>query len=64
VAIEEKKPTEAVVKLMDTYVDKGRAQKAEAERRAKAGNYPDAISLMLSATEEIRRALRLAGVSQ
>jgi hypothetical protein len=49
---------------MDTYVDKGRAQKAEAERRAKAGNYPDAISLMLSATEEIRRALRLAGVSQ
>jgi hypothetical protein len=64
VAIEEKKPTEAVIKLMDTYVEKGRAQKAEAEQRAKAGNYPDAISLMLSATEEIRRALRLAGVSQ
>ncbi len=64
VAIEEKKPAESVVKLMDTYVEKGKAQKAEAERRAKAGNYPDAISLMLSATEEIRRALRLAGVSQ
>lgn len=64
VAIEEKKPAESVVKLMDTYVEKGRAQKTEAERLAKAGNYPDAISLMLSATEEIRRALRLAGVSQ
>lgn len=64
VAIEERKPNESVVKLMDSYVEKGRAQKAEAERRAKDGNYPDAISLMLGATEEIRRALRLAGISQ
>lgn len=64
VAIEEKKPAEAVVKLMGTYVDKGRAQKTDAEQKAKGGNYPEAISLLLAATEEIRRALRLAGVSQ
>jgi len=64
VAIEEKKPVEAVVKLMDTYVVKGRARKFEAEGKAKAGNFPEAISLMLAATEEIQRALRLAGVSQ
>ncbi len=64
VAIEEKKPAEAVVKLMDTYVVKGRARKSEAEAKAKAGSYPEAISLMLVATEEIQRALRLAGVSQ
>lgn len=64
VAIEEKKPAEAVVKLMDTYVVKGRARKSEADEKAKAGNYPEAISLMLTATEEIQRALRLAGVSQ
>jgi len=64
VAIEEKKPAEAVVKLMDTYVVKGRARHAEAAVKAKAGNYPEAISLMLAATEEIQRALRLAGVSQ
>ncbi len=64
VALEEKKPAEAVVKLMDTYVVKGRARKTEADGKAKAGNYPEAISLMLAATEEIQRALRLAGVSQ
>ena len=64
IAIEEKKPTEAVVKLMDTYVVKGRARKSEAEGKAKAGSYPEAIGLMSSGTEEIRRALRLAGVSQ
>ena len=64
IAIEEKKPAEPVVKLMDTYVAKGRARKVEAEGKAKAGNYPEAISLMLAATEEIQRALRLAGVSQ
>lgn len=64
IAIEEKKPAEAVVKLMDTYVIKGRARKSEAEGKAKAGSYPEAISLMLAGTEEIQRALRLAGVSQ
>lgn len=64
IALEEKKPAEAVVKLMDTYVVKGRARKTEADDKAKAGNYPEAISLMLAATEEIQRALRLAGVSQ
>ena len=64
IAIEEKKPAEAMVKLMDTYVVKGRARKSEAEGKAKAGSYPEAISLMLSGTEEIQRALRLAGVSQ
>ncbi len=64
IAIEEKKPAEALVKLMNTYVVKGRAHKSEAEGKAKAGSYPEAISLMLGATEEIQRALRLAGVSQ
>lgn len=64
IAIEEKKPAEAVVKLMGTYVDKGRAQKADAESKAKSGSYPEAITAMVAATEEIRRALRLAGVSQ
>jgi len=64
VAIEEKKPVEAVVKLMNTYVVKGRERKTEAEAKAKAGSYPEAIGLMLVATEEIQRALRLAGVSQ
>jgi hypothetical protein len=64
VAIEEKRPAESVVKLMDTYVAKGRSQRDEAVSKAKSGNYPDAISMLLSATEEIRRALRLAGVSQ
>ena len=64
IAIEEKKPAVAVVKLMDTYVVKGRVHKTEAEGKAKAGNYPEAISLMLAGTEEIQRALRLAGVSQ
>lgn len=64
IAIEEKKPTEAMVKLMETYVSKGRSHKSAAEGKAKTGSYPEAISLMLSGTEEIQRALRLAGVSQ
>ncbi len=64
VAIEQKAPNENLKKLMDMYVQKGKEQKAAAEGKAKEGDYPLAISMILSATEQIRLALRTVGVSQ
>ena len=64
VAIEQKKPAPGAVKLMDSFVEKGRFQQQEAIKKAKSGDFPVAITMMQSATEQIRRALRIAGVSQ
>lgn len=64
IAIEQKKPAPGAVTLMNTFVEKGRFQKGEAVKTAKAGDFPVAITMMRSATEQIRRALRIAGVTQ
>ncbi len=64
VALEQKQPNDNLKKLMDMYVKKSEEQKAAAEDKAKAGDYPTAISMILSATEEMRRALRTVGVTQ
>ena len=62
VAIERKKPAPGAVKLMDGFVKKGRNQRADAIKKAAEGDYPTAIAMMLSATTQVRRALRIAGV--
>jgi hypothetical protein len=64
IAIEQKKPSAGAVTLMNTFVEKGRFQKGEAVKTAKSGDFPVAITMMRSATEQIRRALRIAGVTQ
>ncbi len=62
VAIERKRPAPGAVKLMDGFVKKGRSQRADAIKKAEEGDYPTAIAMMLSATTQVRRALRIAGV--
>ncbi len=64
VAIARKKPAPGAVKLMDGFVVKGRSQRDDAIKKAKQGDFPTAIAMMLSATTQVRRALRIAGVSQ
>lgn len=64
VAIEQKRPAPGAVKLMDGFVAKGRSQRDSAIAKAKEGDFPTAIAMMLSATTQVRRALRIAGVSQ
>jgi len=64
VAVEQKQPNENLKKLMEMYVKKSQEQKAAADAKAKEGDYPMAISMILSATKEMRRALRTIGVSQ
>ncbi len=63
VAIEVKKPKESSIKLMQTYVDKGRFFKEKAEESAKAGRWDEALVVIKDATNEVRRGLRLLGVS-
>jgi len=64
IAVEQKRPNEGMKKLMETYVKKGQGMRDTAVATAKAGDYPRAIAMMQDATEEIRRALRMLGVSQ
>lgn len=64
IAIARKKPAPGAVKLMDGFVVKGRSQRDDAIKKAKQGDFPTAIAMMLSATTQVRRALRIAGVSQ
>jgi len=64
IAIARKRPRPGAVKLMDGFVAKGRSQRADAIEKAKQGDFPTAIAMMLSATTQVRRALRIAGVSQ
>ena len=64
IAIEEKKPAQGAVMLMDNFVKKGRSMRTDADNTAAKGDYPRAIAMIQMATEEIRRALRLAGVYQ
>lgn len=64
VAIEEKNPSAGIRKLMEMYVKKGEEQKAAAQNKAKEGDFPTAIAMILSATKQVRLALKSAGVSQ
>lgn len=64
VALEQMKPSKGIQKLMDMYVKKGEDQKAAAVAKAKAGDYSVAIAMILSATKNVRLALKSAGVKQ
>jgi hypothetical protein len=64
VAIEAKKPAPGAIKLMESFLEKARKRRDEAEKKAADGAYPEAISMMQQATKTVRRALRMVGVSQ
>ncbi|MDH3325568.1 MAG: hypothetical protein OEM38_02485 [Gammaproteobacteria bacterium] len=63
VAIEVKKPRAGSIKLMETYVGKGKFFREKADEAAKAGRWEEAMVVIRDATIEVRRGLRLLGVS-
>ena len=64
IAVEQKKPAEGAKKLMETYVKKGQKLHNMALEKAKQGDFPTAIAMLLDATKEVRRGLTMIGVSQ
>jgi len=64
VAIEAKKPAPGAIKLMESFLEKGRGMRDSAVEKAKQGDYPMAIAMMQDATKSVRRALRMVGVMQ
>ena len=64
VAIENKKPNKGQMFLINRNVDKGKEMAESARATANAGDYPKAIAMILDATKEVRKALRLMGVKQ
>ncbi len=64
IAIENKKPKKSLMFLINRNVKKGQEMAATAKETAESGDYPRAIAMILDATKEIRKALRLMGVKQ
>jgi hypothetical protein len=64
IAIEQKKPAEGALKLMETYLKEGKDLRDQAVEKAKQGDFPVAIAMLLDATNSVRRALRMVGVMQ
>ena len=62
IAKEQKRPPPRMLKMMDTYVDKGASIAAEGAEIAKDGDYKRAIQAYQAATDNVRRALMLIGV--
>jgi len=63
VAIDVKKPKPSAIKFMETYRKKAEFFKDKAEESAAAGREEEAIVIIKDATIEMRRGLRILGVS-
>ena len=63
VAIEVKKPGPAKIKYAKTFEDKAEFFKGKAHESAEAGRWEEAIVIIQDATMEMRRGLRILGVS-
>ncbi len=63
VAIEVKKPSESAIKLANTYIDKGKFFMEKSKESAAAGRWDEALVVIRDATIEVRRGLRMLGVS-
>ena len=64
IAVEQKKPAEGAKKLMESFVEKGTKLRDQAIQKAKEGDFPTAIAMLQDATKDVRRGLRMIGVSQ
>lgn len=64
IAVEQKKPAEGAKKLMESFVAKGKKLRDRAVGKAKEGDFPTAIAMLQDATKDVRRGLRMIGVSQ
>ncbi len=63
VAIEQKRPSKGALSLIERYRDKGVSLRDQAKERAAGGDYKNAILMLQAATSNVRRSLRMAGVS-
>ncbi len=63
VAIEVKKPSEMITKMLLKAGDKANWMAEQARSKAIEGDYPVAIRMMMDATMEIKNSLRLVGVN-
>ncbi|MFQ5487486.1 MAG: hypothetical protein ACE5ET_03445 [Gammaproteobacteria bacterium] len=61
-AIEQKRPTEQTVRLMNQFVSKSIAARKQAKELAQQGDYRNAILATQAATDHLRTALRLVGL--
>ncbi len=61
-AIEQRRPSQQTVELMNRFVAKAKGIKDQALPTAAKGDYKTAILMLQGATSHIQRALRLAGV--
>ncbi len=61
-AIEQRRPSQQTVELMNRFVTKAKGIKDQALPTAAKGDYKTAILMLQGATSHIQRALRLAGV--
>lgn len=64
IAVEQKRPKEGAKKLMESFVAKGEKLRDRAVNKAKEGDFPTAIAMLQDATKDVRRGLRMIGVSQ
>ncbi len=64
VAMENKKPKKSMMFLINRNIKKSEKMANKARETAAAGDYPRAIAMILDATKEVRKALRLMGVKQ
>ncbi|MCI0504523.1 MAG: hypothetical protein L0Z73_00290 [Gammaproteobacteria bacterium] len=64
IAVEQNKPAEGALKLMESFVKKGQDLRDRAIKAAKDGDYPTAIAMLQDATDDVRRGLRMIGVMQ
>jgi len=63
VAVEQRKPGKGALMLIERYRDKGVSLRDQAKERAAKGDYKNAILMLQAATANVRRGLRMAGVS-
>ncbi len=63
VAVEQRKPGKGAMMLIERYRDKGVSLRDQAKERAAKGDYKNAILMLQAATANVRRGLRMAGVS-
>ncbi len=63
VAVEQRRPGKGAMMLIERYRDKGVSLREQAKERAANGDYKNAILMLQAATDNVRRGLRMAGVS-
>ncbi len=62
IAIEQKKPSQGIQMLAMRHVNEAKRMADVARKKAAEGDYPKAIRMIMDATAEIRKALKLMGV--